>query len=276
MNMSVARVMAIFVTGIALVMSGVAGWYRGSSLLDCMLLISISIAICSGCHLIPSISKSPLAWTLWSFCFIGAMYSHLTFFSYISLRAGENRLEHSVQVARVEQQISAARDASKLIIARPLATVASELATTKNWRKRNALAVELSEAKRSAALQDEIVRLLAATRVAEVISATDPVTAGIAKVMGTTEQSIAILSALGFSALIEILGAFLWCQSFKGHQESPHLLSNSPAEGESVVRLKKEIAAGQVKPTVKAIRSSLRCSQAKAMEVRRKIVNERY
>jgi len=204
------------------------------------------------------------------------MYSHLTFFSYISLRAGENRLEHSVQVARVEQQITAARDASKLIIARPLATVASELAITKNWRKRNALAVELSEAKRSAALQDEIVRLLAATRVAEVTTATDPVTAGIAKVMGTTEQSIAIFSALGFSALIEIFGAFLWYQSFKGHHEKTRLLSNSPVENESVVSLKYEIAAGKIKPTVKAIRVSLRCSQAKAMEVRRKIVNERY
>jgi hypothetical protein len=275
MNMSVARVMAIFVTGIALVMSGVAGWYRGSSLLDCMLLISISIAICSGCHLIPSISRSPLAWTLWGCCFIGAMYSHLTFFSYISLRAGENRLEHSVQVAKVEQQITAARDASKLIIARPLATVASELAITKSWRKRNALVVELSEAKRSAALQDEIVRLLAATRVAEVTSATDPVTAGIAKVMGTTEQSIAIFSALGFSALIEIFGAFLWYQSFKGGHEETRLLSNSPAENKSVVSLKHEIAAGKVKPTVKAIRASLRCSQARAMEVRREIVNER-
>ena len=111
MNMSVARVMAIFVTGIALVMSGVAGWYRGSSLLDCFLLILISISICAGCHLILSISQNWLAWTLWGCCFIGAMYSHITFFSYISLHAGEYRSEHSVQVVKVEQQIRAAREA---------------------------------------------------------------------------------------------------------------------------------------------------------------------
>lgn len=45
MNTATARVMAIIITAIALVMSGMAGWYRGSSLLDRMLLISISVAI---------------------------------------------------------------------------------------------------------------------------------------------------------------------------------------------------------------------------------------
>ena len=276
MSNSVARVMAMFVTGIALVMSGVAGWYRGSSSLDCLLLISISIAICLGCHLILSISKSWLAWALWGCCFIGVLYSHLTFFSYISLRAGEDRSEHSLQVARLEQQIKAARDALVSIKARPLATVASELANTRNWRKRNTLAIEYSEAKRSAALQDDVVRLLATTRVAEVTSATDPVASGIAEVMGTTEQRVLIFSALGFSALIEIFGAFLWCQSSKGHEGKSNLLSNSPKESETVVSLRSNIAAGKIKPTVKAIRASLRCSQATAMEVRRKIVNERY
>lgn len=276
MNTAVARVMAIFVTGTALVMSGMAGWYRGSSILDCTLLISISVAISAGSHLIPSISKSRLAWALWGCCFIGALYSHLTFFSYTSLRAGDNRSQHSVQVSRVEQQIKAAHEAFALITARPLAIVATELAVTKNWRRRNALAAELSEAKRAAALQDEIVRLLGAARVTEVTSATDPVTAGIARVTGTTEQSIAFFSALGFSVLLEFLGAFLWYQSFRGQQEKPQLASNSPTENEAISRLKKGIAAGQVKPTVQAIRAFLRCSQTKAMEVRRKIVTESY
>ncbi len=272
MNMSVARVMAIFVTGIALVMSGVAGWYRGSTQLDCTLLILISIAICAGCHLILSISQNWLAWFLWGCCFTGALYSHITFFSYIGLRAGEYRSVHSVQAAKLEQQIKAAREAFELITARPLSKVASELAITKNWRKQNALTIELSEAKRAAALQDEIIRLLDATRVAQVTSATDPVTDGIAKVVGTTEKSIAIFSALGFSALIEILGAFLWCQSFKVQLEKPQLLSHPPTEDESISRLKKEITAGHIKSTVKEIRAYLRCSQATAIEVRRRIV----
>jgi len=92
--------------------------------------------------------------------------------------------------------------------------------------------------------------------------------------MGTTEQSIAIFSALGFSALIETLGAFLWFQSFKQQQENSQLLSHSPAEDESIVRLKMEITAGHIKPTVKEIRAFLRCSQATAIEVRRRIVTE--
>ncbi|OIQ96347.1 hypothetical protein GALL_216240 [mine drainage metagenome] len=276
MNTATARVMAIIITAIALVMSGMAGWYRGSSLLDRMLLISISVAISACSHLIPSISKSRVAWALWSCCFIGALYSHLTFFSYTSLHAGDDRSEHSVQVSMAEQQIRAAREALALITARPLVVVASELAVTKNWRRRNALSAELSEAKRASALRDEIVTLLGVARVAEVTSATDPVTVGIARVTGITEQSIAFFSAFGFSVLLELLGAFLWYQSFQGQQEKPQLVNNSPTEDQSISRLRKEVAAGQVEPTVKAIRVFLRCSQTKAMEVRRKIVTESY
>jgi len=277
MNMTAARVMALLVTSTSLAMAAVAGWYRGSAMLDRSLLIAISIAICAGSHLIPSISKSRISWMLWAFCLIGALYSHITFFSYTSLHSNEDRSQHSIQVMMSEQQIMAAREALAAITARPLPTVALELAITKNWRRRNALVAELSEAKRAVTLRDEIVRLLGAERVTELSSATDPVTAGIARVTGTTEQSISIFSALGFSVLLELLGAFLWYQSFQGQQEKSKLVSNSPTENELIIiGLEREIAAGQVKPTVQAIRAFLRCSQTRAMEVRRQLLTKGY
>jgi hypothetical protein len=270
MNISAARAMALFVTGTALVMAGMAGWYRGSTILDRSLLISISVAISAGSHLIPSVSKSRLAWVLWGCCFIGALYSHLTFFSYTSLRAGDDRTAHSVQLSMAERQLGAAREALALITARPLTTVASELAVTRNWRRRNALATELSEAKRAAALRDEIVALLATARVTEISSSSDPVTAGIAKVTGSNEQSIALVTAFGFSVLLEVLGTFLWLQVFRINQMNYQLVDNTETD-ECIIKLKTEIAAGRIKPTVKEIRASLRCSQTKAMLVRRKL-----
>lgn len=276
MNAATARVFAILVTGTALIMAGMAGWYRGSSILDRSLLISIAIVISAASHLILSISKSRLGWVLWSCCVIGALYSHLVFFSYTSLRAGDERAEHSVQASKVEQQIESAENALALIAARPLTKVAAELAVTKGWRKRSALQTELSEARRAAALQDEIVRLHGTARVMEVTSATDPVTAGLARVTGITERSIDFFSALCFSVLLEFLGAFLWYQRFRGPQEKHQLDGKPETENEAINSLRNAIAAGKIKPTVKTIRIFLRCSQAKAMQVRREIVTDSY
>lgn len=262
--------MAILVTGTALIMAGMAGWYRGSSILDRTLLILIAVVIAAGSHLIPSISKSRLAWVLWGCCIIGALYSHLTFFSYTTIHAGADRSQHSVQLSMAERQIAAVRETLSLITARPLTIVASELSVTKNWRRRNALAAELSEAKRAAVLRDEIVALLATARVAELSNSADPVTDVIAKVTGSNEQSIALVTSLSFSFLLEIIGTFLWLHVYQTHQKNPLVDSNTAAD-DCLIKLKAEIAAGKMKPTVKEVRAFLSCSQTRAMLVRRQL-----
>lgn len=68
---------------------------------------------------------------------------------YASVCVENNRAQHPDQVVSVERQIEAVRDALGSICARPVATIASELATVKSWRKRHALEAELSEAKPS-------------------------------------------------------------------------------------------------------------------------------
>lgn len=273
MNMMAARVMALCVTATSLLMAGSAGWDRGSSPFDRTLWASILVLIAAGSHLIPSIAKSRIAWSLWACCFLGALYSHMTFFSFTALLAGEYRSEHSLQLTMVEQEITTARQELGAITSRPVTAVAAQLAVTKSWRTRKALLAELSEAKRAEGLRDRIAGLQATARVTQVTGATDPVTTGIARVMGSNSQTIQICTALGFAILLEFLGAFLWYQVTLDRDDLERLKTDQFAENEcSTVR--REIAAGHIKPTVQAIREFLHCSQATAMEVRRKVVPE--
>jgi hypothetical protein len=260
---------ATFVTVTAIVMSAVAALDRGSTAVDKTLLIAISVAICTGSHLIPSISKTKLAWLLWVLCMVGAVYSHITFFSFAKLRANDERSQYSIQRSGVEREIEVTRLALERIEARPVATVASELAVTKGWSRRNALEEELTEARRATMLQAELIKLTSKATEAEVTGSEDIVTSRIAKVTGSNQDSIELVIASTFSILIELLGAFLWREVLTRKEESPALESPMKSDANSHVDLENAIATGIVKPTVKGIRTFLGCSQTKAMEFRR-------
>jgi hypothetical protein len=49
-------------------------------------------------HLLPALSQRPVAWVLWIGCLLCAIYGHLVFFTYASLRAGDVRAQYSVRV----------------------------------------------------------------------------------------------------------------------------------------------------------------------------------
>jgi len=250
-------------------MSAVAALDRGSTAVDKTLLIAISVAICTGSHLIPSISKTKLAWLLWVLFMVGAVYSHITFFSFAKLRANDERSQYSIQRSGVEREIEVTRLALERIEARPVATVASELAVTKGWSRRNALEEELTEARRATMLQAELIKLTSKATEAEVTGSEDIVTSRIAKVTGSNQDSIELVIASTFSILIELLGAFLWREVLTRKEESPALESPMKSDANSHVDLENAIATGIVKPTVKGIRTFLGCSQTKAMEFRR-------
>jgi hypothetical protein len=166
-------------------MSAVAAHDRGSAVVDKVLLMAISIAICAGSHLIPSISKKKLGLLLWVLCLVGAVYSHITFFSFAKLRTNDERLQYSVEKSGVEREIEATRYALARIEARPVATVAAELAVTRGWSRRNALVEELTEAKRASLLQAELIKLTNKATTIEVTGSEDIVTYRISKVTGS-------------------------------------------------------------------------------------------
>lgn len=261
------RALASFVTLTAMAMASAAAWERGGGSIDRALLVALSVAICAGAHLLPAVSKRKMAWLLWVGCLLGTIYSHLVFFTHTSLHAVEVRAQQSSQVAGVQKQIEAVREALSGISARPVSVIAAELAVTNGWRKRRALEAELSEAKRAAGFRDALVRLNGKATEAGVASATDPVTERIASVTGSSESSISLLIGLGFAILLELVGALLWVEVLR-----PTLTSaNSKPSRDPLAEMRAAIDAGKLKPTVAGIRSFLGCSQAKAMELRRSI-----
>lgn len=266
------RYLAIFITATAMAMAAVAAWDRGGNAVDRTLLVALSVAICAGTHLIPALTKRKVAWLLWFGCLLGTVYGHLVFFTHSNIRAGEGRAQHSAQMAGVDRQIEAVQTALAGITARPVAVVAAELAGSQGSRQRSALRLELVEARRAAALRDELITLAGTVTAAQATISSDPVTARLSAVTGSSEASISIVVGICFAVLLELVGALLWCEALR---QSEVEVPNEP-EGQSkrdpLTKLREAVSAGQCKPTVSGIRAYMGCGQAKAMEMRRMLL----
>lgn len=265
------HLLATFTTLTAVAMSAAAAWDRGGTALDRALLVAMAVTICAGAHLLLALSRRRVTWLLWAACLLGTIYGHLTFFTHAALRAGVVRAQHSEQVADVARQIDATREALASIKARPVATVAAELSRAKSERRREALRDELDEAKRSARLLDGLVGTTAevgATRRAELA---DPVMSRLAVVTGSSEAGIALAVGIAFAILLELTGAFLWVEALKPREPSvpghPEVAKRDPLDA-----LRDAVGAGLCKPTVASIRVFLGCGQARAIEMRRRLM----
>lgn len=268
------KLLAAFMTLTAMGMAAVAAWDRGGTAVDRALLVAMAVTICAGTHLLPAISRRRIAWLIWSACLLGTIYGHLTFFTHTALRAGTVRAQQAAPVTDITRQIDATQAALAGISARPVATVARDLAYTKSERRRAVLQEELTEAKRAARLRDEMVGVTGAATSTRAAETSDPVMARLAVVTGSNEGSIALAVGIGFAILLELTGAFLWCEVFRRRDEPATEREGCPeqeisAEGDPLDDLRKAIDAGLCKPTVSSIRVFLGCGQARAMEMRR-------
>lgn len=268
MNKVFTFVFAIFVSLTALVVSGVSAVERGGTILDQLLMVSISLAVCIGSQFILAISRHYLSWLLWLLCFMGSIYSHITFLSYASHRAGNVHAQSDIHVIRVEREIEATREALLEIEARPATTVAADLAVAKSWKKRRALEVELSEAARASRLQEKLIALTNSVAVTGNAAATNLVTAGVARVTGSNPESVDLIIGLGFSVLIELIGGFLWFMVFHGHAKERQAIN---CKSNSITELELAVRDGKIRGTVKEIRKYFRCSQERAIELRRQL-----
>lgn len=266
------RYLAAFITATAMAMAAMAAWDRGGNAVDRALLVALSIAICAGTHLIPALTKRKLAWLLWVGCLLGTVYGHLVFFTHASIRAGEGRAQHSFQTKGVAQQAEAVHAALSGISARPVAVVAAELAGEQSSRRRSALRLELEEARRAAALRDELVALADTATAVQVIAASDPVTARLSEVTGSSEAGITVVIGIGLSVLLELIGALLWCEALRHSDQEGQSEPVNLTKPDSLSQLKAAVSAGLCKPTVSGIRVYLGCGQTKAMDLRRALL----
>lgn len=279
------RMLAVFVTFTAASMTAVAAWDRGGTGIDRALLVALSVVIVLAVHLLPAMSRRPSAWLVWTGCLLCAIYGHLTFLTHASLRAADNRAQQSSLAVGTERQIATTREALDGIRARPVATVAAELAQSDDRRERAALREEIAEGRRAEALRDELVRLSGVSTTAQVSGAADPVTARLAVVTGYSESGVAVVIGMTFAILLELIGALLWCEALRPSDESVTIadlerIDTQPRVTEDVTHpvtdtlttIQAAVKAGQCRETVASIREHLGCSQARAMEIRRELV----
>jgi hypothetical protein len=246
---------------------------------DRTLLVALAATVCACVHLLPALSRRRIVWPLWSACLIGALYGHLSFFTHAGLRAGQVRSLQSDAVADVTRQTEATRAALAAITARPLATVANELARARTDARREALQIELAESRRAAQLRDDLVRLATTTATDRVMAATDPVTALLAAVTGRSEEGIRLMVGILFSVTLELVGAFLWTEALRPSAHAvlaPDVsaLVDDTAD-DPLADLRRAISSGACKPTVAGIRSFMGCGQVRALALRRKLAAAR-
>jgi len=264
-------VLAVMVSVTAMAMAGVAAWDRGATRLDSLLLLALSISIVLGTHLIPSLTRRKTALVLWMGCLLCAVYSHMTFLTIASNRAGDLRAQNSIHVQGFKQQIDAVTSALNGITARPVTQVARDLANADNYRLRVSLKAELGESRRAAKLRDELVRLQGLVTTAQDTDNTDPVTLLLASVTNKTESELNFVIWLGFSVLLELLGVLLWIEVTSRSGGLLKVDSLNQSKSDLYLSLQNAIKAGKCKPTVAGIRSYLRCGQSQAMTLRRLI-----
>ena len=211
--------MALFVTVVAIMMTGVAAWDRGGNDLDRALMVALSVVIVLAVHLLPAISRRSIAWVVWAGCLLCAIYGHLTFLVHSNQRASQHLSEVSTLTVGTENQIKAAREALAEITARPMAVVAAERANTKDLRIRHALNIELSQAQKAQQIRDDLRKLESDSTQAKVNGAVDPVTQKVAEVLGVTEAQVSVVIGLTLALLLELIGAVLWFEALRGEPE---------------------------------------------------------
>lgn len=266
---------AMFVTSTAITMTAIAAWDRGGTFADKAVLVAMSVVIVMAVHLLPAMSRRPVTWLVWAGCLIGAIYGHLTFFTNSAQRAADNRAQQSALAVGTQRQIEAVREALDRITARPVALVTAELAVTENYRERAALRTEIAEGQRAQKLLDDLSRLSAIVTTAQQ-AVTDPVTARLAEVTGWNETRVAVTIGLTFSILLELIGALLWYEAMRRETAVTPPLSNEntsthKSSNDIVTMLRKAVTAGECEKSVRSIREYLRCSQAQAMQLNRKL-----
>ncbi|KAE8760836.1 hypothetical protein FSO04_06315 [Paraburkholderia madseniana] len=296
--------LAAAATATAICMSLLAGWQRGGDLPERLVWVAIGVVLVVCAHLLPALCRSS-PWSvrgvgvlLWVVCMATACFGHATFFVLAQQHAGERRASSSVQPNT--EAVPAGRSLTAIMTDR--ASVTRKLANADSQRclqecaalkvrrvvlaaKLDALNAEADDVRRRQAVDD----LREEQRDALTV---DPVTGRLATLLGTTASRVDLLSGLTFAAVLEGVACLLWSVALKprqtavatppvvdpaasGHEPvtSSHGIDDAPvppAETE-VMRLARDVAAGNVRATVSDIRRHLGCSQAKATVLRRQL-----
>jgi len=299
-----ALALAVAATGTAVCMSVLAGWQRGGWLSERLVWVAVSVVLIGGAHLLPALCRSaPLAvrgvgTLLWLGCMAAASWGHTTFFLLSQSHAGEVRVSAvstaSVPVHRALTDVMAERAsvAADLAVADAQHCIRNcptlRVRRTSLTARLDALDAEAADVQRYQAIEDSNASHRDAAR-------DDPVTARLATLRGVTGAPLELVTSLAFAAVLEGLACLLWWialpqgASFVTDRRDPVSVvtanvpdvttADAPAapvmtEPETeVTKLRRDIEAGLVRPTVASIRQYLGCSQARAAALRKLVID---
>lgn len=297
-------VLAIAATGTAVCMSVLAGWQRGGWLSERLVWVAVSVVLIGGAHLLPALCRSaPLAVRgigalLWLGCMAAASWGHATFFLLSQSHAGEVRASAVPVVSVPAHRALTAVTAERASVAADLAVANARhcirdcptlrVRRTSLAARLDALDAESADVRRYQAIEDRDASYRDAAR-------DDPVTARLAALRGVADARLELLTNLAFAAVLEGMACLLWWIALLP-QDTPLVTDHRapvpavttnlsdvttadapivPAVTEpetEVMKLRRDIEAGLVRPTVASIRQRLGCSQAKAAALRKLVI----
>ncbi|MCV2370020.1 hypothetical protein [Roseateles oligotrophus] len=294
--------LALLASSISVSIAAAAGWQRGGTDEQKILLAGVGVVAVLGAHLLLALCRQAsalvrvLGFALWLICGAFVAYVHAGYFLGAQDQAGVRRAATVVplqQVALVEPR-------------RALSAVLEELAKVKGLQaglarnsclegcsahkarevfliaRGQALEVEAEEVRR---WQDAKVRL----DQRKTFLLDDPVTSRLAAGLGMETGVVSLVTGILFSVILEGLGCLCWYLVLLRH-DSTLTGSVMPAGSDPIevvgvhealavqpraeldllaAKVKSEIEEGRVQLTVKGIREYLGCGQGKASEVRR-------
>lgn len=235
---SVSAALALAVSGVCAAMAAAAAAERAASSADRTLVTAVAVALVLGAHLLPALARrNRLAQALFMGCIAATLYHHAHYFAGVQERAGVQRAaavapSGHAQALQAELQAHAATRALP-VVAADLAHASAKLGQAQAGLARctaqsgerchgahasvlavdarvQALQDERSSAQRAAALRTQLADAAAGQDRQRAAQATDPVDARLASITGLEVGTVALLSALVQSLLLELMAALLW------------------------------------------------------------------
>ena len=227
---------AVSISAIGLAASAAASADRGATATDTALVMAFALAATAGAHVLPAISRSIVGRALWVSCMVVVVYGHAAFLAGSAHRAGDQRAA-SVRSSEHSQALQRQLDA---LGARPLSTVAEALAaaTARSARATaaltrceastpgkcstaraaatsadasvQALAAELTAARRAAELRERLTTEAEQHDTRRAEAALDPGAAALATLTGLPADRIQTAAQMLTALLVELFAALLW------------------------------------------------------------------
>lgn len=296
-RLSPAPLLAFTATGTAVCMSILAGWQRGGWVTERVVWIATGVVLVAGAHLLPVLCRStPLAarsigTVLWLGCMATASYGHATFFLLSQSHAGTLREQLVAAGSPQAQRSLTAVMAERATVTANLAAIGARhcvhdcpslQARRMSLNARlDALNAESGDIRRLQINDDRDAARRDAAR-------DDPVTARLAALWGTSTAKLDLFAGLAFAAVLEGVACLLWWVAWTPHVSRTPVATDSAAETQvapdpktapsaiaapvtELDLLLRDVSAGLLRPTVSGIRQHLRCSQTKAIALRRQL-----